>query len=258
MEMGRANPARESLNIDGRNGSLGSWRIWKAKYLTPTLTAVSIAIGATSLGAQDLTGDSHFDFRLGVRQSSGTSTSPGGTVKTTQAGGILVSAGYVHRLTGDLAVTFSGAFLPAKVMATGDATYGEVERVFSIPLFVGLRLFIPKPNPQTKWRPWVSAEAGPLMGFEVVSSTDRYTGKPDSSGGVGATFALGTRFGLGFDVQLSHFVTFGSSAGYTLIPESLDTGGNQSNHEGLDIGLRLSLLFHDTAASQEPFREGGY
>jgi len=254
--MRRTDPSRESVNIHGRNGTLGRYRIRRLNCLTTTLTAVSIATAATSVGAQDMTGHSHLDLRSGIRVSSGTSTSPGGTVKTTEAGGILVSVGYVHWLKEELSVTVTGTFLSSKVEATGASRIGQTGRAFSIPLFIGLRRFIPKPTPQTKWRPWVSAEAGPLIGIEVESSNAWYGSKP--RGGVGAGFALGARFGLGFDVQLSHSVTLGGSAGYTLIPEYLDTGGSQSNQEGLDVGLRLSLLFNDTADSQGGFREGDH
>jgi hypothetical protein len=162
-------------------------------------------------------------------------------VKTTDAGGVLASIGLAHWYREGLALTTTLTLLRAKVDESSvSGRSWRTEKAFSIPLLVGLRHFIQGPTESSRWGPWVSAEAGPILGLEVTSSDDKFGG--GSQRAIGLRVALAVRGGVGLDVRLSDLVTVSGSAGYLLVPGFLDNGGNQNNHEGLDMGITLGLF----------------
>ena len=224
-------------------------------WVLTMLLVVALSVTATTVGAQNLVDRSRLDLRLGTRFTSQTTTSQDGVVKTTKAGGILASIGFAHWLKEGLALTTTASFLGTKVETspTGGAAW-RTDRAFSVPLLVGLRNFIPITTGNSSWRPWASAEAGPIIGIELTSVPGSYgTGSRNAAG---ARFALGARGGAGLDVRLGELVTVSGSAGYLLIPGFLDSGGNQHNHEGLDVGITLSFLLQQKGTARATAQEG--
>jgi hypothetical protein len=223
-----------------------------------TLLFVALSATAATVGAQNLVNRSRLDLRLGTRVTSRASTSPDGVVKTTEAGGILATIGFAHWLKEGLAVTTTATLLRASVETSTAGGAWQTDQAFSVPLLVGLRRFIPTPREISRSRPWVSAEAGPVIGLEVTSAQNRYGGGSGSRTAVGARFALGARGGVGMDVRLSELLTVSGSAGYLLIPGFLDTGGNQNNQEGLDVGITVSFLLNQKGAGEALVPEGNH
>jgi hypothetical protein len=211
----------------------------RTRFGHTALLVFALSAAVASLGAQETVGHSRLDLRLGTRFTSRTSTSPTGVVKTTEAGAVQPSIGVAHWFRNRLALTTTATLLWAKVDEDSGGSNWRTKKAFSVPLLVGLRYFMPRATERSRWRPWASAEAGPMIGIEVTSSEDRYGG--GSRTALGARIAFGARGGFGLDLRLGDSVTLVGSAGYLLVPGFLDRGGNQDNLGGLDLGITAGL-----------------
>lgn len=218
------------------------WRFHKSfrSLFTVALAVVSVARFPTSLEGQDLVGRSRIEVRfgMGVRANSGTTTSGGGIQTETEAAGFLGSIGYSHSLTEGLALTGSAGFLSAEAKMSAGSSVFESRSATVFLLFFGARYYFPDSTLGSQWRPYASAELGPVIGSQSWLELGRTT-----TGESITTAALGARLGAGVDIQLGDRSVLGVSAGYDLMTDFSDAIGGQENHSGPDIGLSIGFLF---------------
>jgi len=207
---------------------------------TMALAVLSVVLVPTSVRAQDLLGRSRLEVRLGVgfRAQTGTTASGSGVETETEAAGLLGSVGYSYWLKEGLALTGSGGLLSAEAK-TSAGTGGFESRSASVfLLFFGVRYYFPESTFGSQWRPYASAELGPVVG----SQSEFRLGSVIAGESI-TRAALGARIGTGVDIQLGRRVMLGVSAGYDLMTDFSDAIGGQENHSGPDFGISISLLF---------------
>lgn len=207
---------------------------------TAAMAALSTAPFTASLGAQEFSGRSRIELRLGVgiRANSSTTTSGSGIQIETGAAGFLGSVGYSHWVNEGLALTGSAGVLSAEAKTSAGTSGFETRSASVFLLFFGARYYFPASSLDSPWRPYVSAELGPVVGSQSWLELGRAT-----AGESITTAALGTRIGGGVDIHLGHRVLLGVSAGYDLMTDFSEAIGGQENHSGPDIGLSIGLLF---------------
>jgi hypothetical protein len=208
--------------------------------VTVALAVLSLARFPTSLEGQDFLGRSRIEVRLGmgVRTNSGTTTSGTGIQTETEAAGFLGSIAYAHWLDEGLALTGSAGFLSAEAKMSAGTSGFESRSASVFLLFFGARCYFPKSTFGSQWRPWASAELGPVIGSQSWLELGRA-----ATGESITTAALGARLGTGVDIQLGGRGVLGVSAGYDLMTDFSDPIGGQKNHSGPDVGLSIGFLF---------------
>lgn len=208
--------------------------------VTVALAVLSLARLPTSLEGQDLLGRSRIEVRLGMglRASSGTTMSGTGVQTETEAARFVGSITYAHWLSERLALTGSAGFLSAEAKMSAGTSAFESQSASVFLLSFGARCYFPESTFGSKWRPYGSAELGPVIGSQSwLEIGGAATGEAIT------TTALGARLGVGVDLQLGVRAVLGASAGYDLMTDFSDAIGGQKNHSGLDLGLSIGFLF---------------
>jgi hypothetical protein len=208
------------------------------------LAVLSLARFPAPLEGQDFLGRSRLEVRLGVgvRASSGTTTSGTGIHTETEAAGLLGSIAYAHWLNEGFALTGSAGFLSAEAKMSAGTSGFESRSASVFLLFFGARRYFPESTFGSPWRPYASVELGPVIGsqswLELAGAT---TGESITA------VALGARLGAGVDIQLGVRAVLGVWAGYDLMTDFPDPIGGQKNHSGPDFGLSIGFLFGGSA-----------
>jgi hypothetical protein len=207
--------------------------------LTVALATLSVICFPASLEGQGLLGRSQVEVRLGlgVRATSGMTTSGSGIQTETEAAGFLGSVVYACWLNEGLALTGSAGFLSAEAKTLAGTSGFESRSASVFLLFLGARTYFRGSTFGPRWRPYASAELGPIIGSQSWVELGRET-KGESI----TAAALGARIGLGVDLSLGERAVLGVSAGYHLMTDFPDPIGGQENHSGPDIGLSIGLL----------------
>lgn len=215
-----------------------------SRVATPCcLLFLGLALAAdppSPLDAQSLAGRSRIELRMGVgfKSNAGTTASPDGTTTEVQASGLLGSIGYSRWFDDRLAVVLSVGLLAADAESTAGAS-GVVNRSAAVvPILVGVRYYFPESSFTTAWRPFVSAEAGPVIGSESRSEVGAVVVNESVTGG-----AFDARLGAGVDIQLSRTFMLGLTGGYHFMTDFTEPIAGEVNHSGPDAGLSISVLF---------------
>lgn len=190
--------------------------------------------------AQALVDRSRIELKLGfgARANSGTTTDLQGVQTDTEASGLLGSIGYNKWIREELAVTVSVGLLAVDVGTSVGAGGVETSTSLVIPAFLGVRYYVPRSTLGGKYRPYLSAEGGPLLGFDA----DTEVGDVVQSGS-SSSATIGSRFGGGLDIQVSEHFMLDLFAGYSLMADFGKAIGGQKNHSGWEIGLGLGVVW---------------
>jgi hypothetical protein len=175
---------------------------------------------------------------MGVRANSGTTVSGSGVETETKATGFLGSIGYSRWLKEGLALTGSAGFLSAEAKTSAGTSGFESRSASVFLLFFGARYYFPESTFGSQWRPYASAEIGPVIG----SQSELKLGSVIAGESI-TRAALGARIGTGVDIQLGRRAMLGVSAGYDLMTDFSDAIGGQENHSGPDFGISIGFLF---------------
>lgn len=198
-----------------------------------------VAVDAAPLHAQRLAGRSRIELRMGVgfRSHAGTTASPDGTTTRVEASGLLGSVSYARWFDERVAAVISIGVLAADAETQAGVT-GTVSRAAAVmPILAGLRYYLPASSFGSPWRPFVSAEAGPVIGTESRSEAGAVVINESLSRG-----AFDARLGAGVDIILSRTFMLGLGGGYHFMTDFADPIAGQRNHSGPDAGVSISLL----------------
>jgi hypothetical protein len=156
----------------------------------------------------------------------------------TDAAGFLGAVGYSRWVKESLAFTVVVGVNAVSTETSAGASGVDTRTALVIPVFLGVRRYFPESTFGSKWRPYASAEIGPVVGNETESLVGSVIANESIT-----EAALGGRAGLGVDILLGRTAILGVLAGYTLMTDFSDTIGGQENHSGPDFGLSIGLLF---------------
>lgn len=208
-----------------------------------SLAVVSLApalVLPTSVDAQDLFDRSRIELKLGLgmRANSGTSTSLQGVETDTDASGMLGSIGYNKWIREEIAVTFSFGLLAVDVGTSVGSSGVETSTSLVMPAFLGVRYYMPASTYGGQFRPYVSAEGGPLIGFD----TETEVGNVVQSGSSTAA-TIGARVGGGVDILAGNRFMIDLFGGYDLMADFGEPIGGQKNHSGWEFGVGFGVVW---------------
>lgn len=211
------------------------------KNLSIAAAALSLVIlaGSTAFGQGLVLKDrSVIELNLGMWGGSSVSNTIGvsGVQTTADAGSFVGSIVYSYGIREDMAVTVSAAVLAAK--ATADVGVLGVNQQSSsvVPILLGIRYYVPNPEPGARVRPFLSLGVGTYVGSEASSS-------------VGLTLiqnahtesAFGGRVGAGVDFYVGNSFKFVANAGYNLMSDFSTPVSGRKNYNGGDFTLGIGL-----------------
>lgn len=163
-----------------------------------------------------------------------------GLVSTTvENQNLFLGLGYSRWIREDLSLGLSVLVMEGNFETdVGPAVVTQVQEL--VALRVGARKYLPRSALRTPYRPFVSLEAGALLGSEDKTEVGASTGVATSSTSLGA---YGVEFGLGVDFLLGRRLMLGAKASYNLVTDFPEPFAGRKNYSSTEFGVNISWLF---------------
>jgi outer membrane protein W len=178
------------------------------------------------------------NFGLWGEGKAGQELTLGGIRTSANTSGFSGNLTYCYWLREYAAVTITGAFLSAEATSNvGFSGFGAVQQTASsvVSFLVGMRYYIPSPDPEDDVRPYLAAGVGSFMGFEASNSLLAQSAHSES--------AFGGRVGGGVDVFLGNIVKLGAGVGYNAMVDFRTSVGARTNYNGFDASIGIGFVF---------------
>jgi outer membrane protein W len=193
-----------------------------------------------------LRGSSAIELDLGFwnNVNAGQQLNLTGVKQEARASGFVGGLTYCYWMRENMAITVAGSLLSSEASSTvsveGNTIINPVISVGqnSNALFsflVGMRYFIPGPEPEDMIRPYLAIGVGSFMGFEAGNSLLAQSAHSEST--------FGGRVGVGLDAHLGQSVKLGVNAGYNAMSDFRSALGARTNFNGFDFSVGIAFLF---------------
>ncbi len=167
-----------------------------------------------------------------------------GIKQEAKASGFVGGLTYCYWMRENMAITVAGSLLSSEASSTvaveGNTIINPLITVrqnanalFSF--LVGMRYFIPEPEPEDMLRPYLAIGVGSFMGFEANNSLLAQSAHSEST--------FGGRAGVGLDAHLGKSVKLGVNAGYNAMSDFRSSVGARNNFNGFDFSVGIAFLF---------------
>lgn len=195
------------------------------------------------ISAGEMERRSRIELRMGLRNHGGTTgaattVGPLGVEATAGSGDVFFSLGYSRWMREDVA-----GYAALGVMSVGASSRvglsGVSQRSAAIlPVIVGMRYYPTRPTTRTQFRPFLTAGAGPVTGFESGSEIGLQVVQKAAT-----MTAFGCQAGAGLDVRMGGSVVMNGTLGYNLMTDFSEAVGGRRNYSGLEFGLGFGWQF---------------
>jgi hypothetical protein len=205
------------------------------------ILSIGLLMTAAAAHARPLEKRSRIELRGGLWNLEGRVTSQAGADKiemTLESRGPVAGLTYGYWLREHVAATASITFLFAKVSSQIESSRTSTSVVGVFSMLLGVRYYLPQPDMESPWRPYLAAGVGSYIGAEdksevgsqIVTETHTET-------------AFGGYLGGGLDLQLSRRFMLGTAAGYHLMTDYSQPLGGRKNYSAPEFSLSISFLF---------------
>ena len=205
----------------------------KTLFITLLLTVPSLIVVA-----QDVTlkGRSAVEINLGLYGAKASNTISGtGVQSEAKTSGFAGGIGYSYWLREYLSVTVTAGMLSAQVSSTVSILNVTQETSSVIPLLLGIRFYIPHPEPGDDVRPFISAAVGTYIGSEAKNTVLSQEAHSES--------VIGGRFGAGMDFLLGNHFKLNAQVSYNLMSDFETAIAARRNFNGTDFSIGIGYIF---------------
>jgi hypothetical protein len=179
---------------------------------------------------------SGLELNIGIwTGGASTSISPGGVTTEANVGAFAGGLLFSHWMQENLSVTLSAGLLAAKASSSVSITSVEQQVSSVTALLLGVRFYLPDPEPDAGVRPFLSAAVGMYIGSEAKSTL--------FSQGAHTEASFGGRLGGGIDFILSDHFKLGANAGYNMMSDFSTPVGGRNNYNGGDFSIGVGYVF---------------
>jgi opacity protein-like surface antigen len=209
----------------------------KNVLLLSVVSALLFSMSASAY-AQDilLKRRSGLELNIGIwAGGASTTVSPGGVTTEANIGAFAGGLLFSHWMKENLSVTISAGLLAAKASSSVSITSVEQQASSVTALLLGVRFYLPDPEPDAGVRPFLSGAIGTYIGSEAKSTL--------FSQGAYTETAFGGRLGGGIDFILSDHFKLGANAGYNLMSDFSTPVGGRNNYNGGDFSIGIGYMF---------------
>jgi hypothetical protein len=211
------------------------------------LVAVVLVLMTTLLLGQPgpLRGSSAFEVNLGLwnQMQAGQQISVSGVSQTAKVSGFVGGMTYCYWMRENIAVTLAGSLLSAEsttnVSLTGietgailNSTRQTANSVFSV--LMGMRYYLPEPEPEDRVRPFVAFGIGSYIGSEAQNSLFSQSAHSES--------VIGGRIGAGLDALLGSWFKLSANVGYNVMSDFKTPVGARNNFNGYDMSFGFGFV----------------
>jgi hypothetical protein len=169
---------------------------------------------------------------------SETFASAGNRTTTSEASGFIGSIAYTYWLEEYAGFHITSGSIDVDVTTSTDGSRTFTEAWTVVPVLFGIK-YQPFQRPIGEaMRPYISASAGPYIGF----SSNARSG-PGNSQESYSESVLGSRLGAGIDLSISRLFTIGVGAGYHFVEDFDRPIGAEKNYSGPDFALSFGVVF---------------
>ncbi|HQT91962.1 MAG TPA: outer membrane beta-barrel protein [Candidatus Kryptobacter bacterium] len=180
------------------------------------------------------------EFSIGMWGGSKVSNTIGisGIQTTADVSSFVGNLVYAYNLREYMAVTLSAGVLAAGASSNVGILGVSEEAGTVVPILLGMRFYLPSPEPGAKVRPFLSVGVGTYMGFESNSSVGLTVVQESHT-----ETAFGGRFGVGADFYVGNSFKFVANAGYNLMANFSAPVTGRMNYNGGDFSIGAGFAF---------------
>jgi hypothetical protein len=184
-----------------------------------------------------LRGSSAIDVNLGLWNEiqAGQRVSASGIKQSAKSSGFVGGLTYSYWMREYLAVTVGASLLSAEASSTISLSKIEQKASSVTSILIGMKYFLPQPEPEDRIRPFVAIGIGSYIGSEAESSLLSQTAHSES--------AIGGRLGVGLDALLGSWFKLGAQVGYNAMGDFKSPVGARSNYNGYDMSFGFGFVF---------------
>jgi len=206
-----------------------------------TIVLFSLAIVATTsvVFSQPgpLKGSSSFEVNIGLwnEVQAGQQLSVSGVKQSAKAGGFVGGVNYSYWMREYLAVTVGASLLSAEASSTISLSNIQQRANSVVSVLIGMRYFLPHPEPEDRVRPFAAVGIGSYIGSEAENSLFSQSAHSES--------VLGGRIGVGIDALLGSWFKLSANVGYNIMSDFKTPVGARNNFNGYDMSFGFGFVF---------------
>jgi len=189
--------------------------------------------------AQDLStaGRSVLGLEFGLWSGIGTSTNVSlqGTRVEVDGSGFVGSLSYAYGLEDNLNVTISAGLLAVQAKSTVSVPSISQHVSSVMPILLGVQFYVPRPAPDARVRPFLSAAIGSFIGTEVKNELFAQESRTET--------AFGGRLGIGIDFLLGSHFKLVALVGHHMMTDFATPIGGQRHYNGTGFSLGAAYIF---------------
>ena len=193
-----------------------------------------------------LKGASSFEVNIGLwnQIQAGQQISVNGINQTAKTSGFVGGLTYCYWMRENIAVTVAGSLLSAEARTNVNLIGIETGAIFNstrqtansvTSILIGIRYFLPQPEPEDRVRPFVAFGVGSYIGSEAENTLFSQSAHSES--------VIGARLGVGLDALLGSWFKLSANVGYNVMDNFKTPVGARDNFNGYDMSFGIGFVF---------------
>jgi hypothetical protein len=184
-----------------------------------------------------LKGSSSFEVNIGLwnEAQAGQQISMTGIRQSAKASGFVGGVGYSYWMREYLAATIDVSMLSGEASSTVSLSSIQQRASSVVSVLIGMRYFLPQPEPEDRVRPFVALGIGSYIGSEAENSLFVQSAHSES--------VLGGRVGVGIDALLGSWFKLNATVAYNLMTDFKTPVGARTNFNGYDMSFGFGFVF---------------
>ena len=195
------------------------------------------------ISAGEMERRSRIELRMGLRNHGGTTgaattVGPLGVETTAGADNMFFSLGYSHWMRENIAGHATLGVLSVEASSRAGPLGVSQQAAVICPMIVGMIYYPRKMSLDTTFMPFLTAGVGLITGIQSRSDVGFQVVQES-----GAMTTLGSKAGVGFDLQMGRSFVAIADLGYNLMTDFSEAVGGRRNYSGLEFGLGIGWQF---------------
>jgi len=215
------------------------------------IAVVVLLVCSLPVGAGNLNGKWLLELGFGQWDHDGVNTELISGSLDTRVGwnDMAVSFTAGHYVQEDIAVILTGTLLAQEARVEFEPRHFEASNITVGSAYFGLRYYLPKSTFEGRWRPYLTAAFGPVVGSGQATGI----GSPWFAQ-VKTETVLGGRFGGGVDLLLSRRVKLGIIASYNAVGDFDSSIFSSGDYSGPEVTFNFGVLLGKHRGQSEQVR----
>ena len=182
-------------------------------------------------------GSSSFEVNIGLwnQVQAGQQLSLSGIRQSAKTSGFVGGVNYSYWMREYLAVTVGASLLSSEASSTISLSNIQQRANSVVSVLIGMRYFLPQPEPEDRVRPFVAFGIGSYIGSEAESSLLSQSAHSES--------VIGGRLGVGLDALLGSWFKLSANVGYNIMADFKTPVGARINFNGYDMSFGFGFVF---------------